>query len=464
MMPHRAARYILALGLLALPVAAGAQAFGLNEIGACALARGFAATAAPCEDASSLYWNPAKQPARRGLSFYGGAALIALDGDFIQDTTGRTFQSDVDPAVVPNLFFNYRGAGRMSYGIGLYVPYGLTSQWGDEFPGRFSAKRASLETVYLQPNISYAVNAKWSVGGGPVLGHSRVQLVQALDLSAQRANASVTFGQLGIPRYTEFARAFLEGSANALGVNLGVHGKLTPEWDMGVRFLSQLVFRYDGANARFESRPTGLVLAANNPLGAPAGTPVDALVAGQFTGRGALVTQTVNTQITHPAQVQVGFGYSGFRNTTVSAEYAYVGWKGFKDLPVDFQGPASGSSRILQEDYGNTSSLRLGVDHRLASGISLRGGFNAATAAAPDETVTPLLPEQDRALAMFGGGFPIGSRYALDASYARIFTPGRRGRLDERALGSTATQAIALNNGSYALSANILAISLKASF
>ena len=52
---HRASRYTLTLALLALPAAAGAQAFGLNEIGSCALARGFATTATPCDDGSSIY-------------------------------------------------------------------------------------------------------------------------------------------------------------------------------------------------------------------------------------------------------------------------------------------------------------------------------------------------------------------------------------------------------------------------
>src|SRR5438045_1617582 len=57
MMLHRVSRYMLALGLLALPATARAQAFGLNEIGSCAIARGFAVTSAPCADGSSIYWN-----------------------------------------------------------------------------------------------------------------------------------------------------------------------------------------------------------------------------------------------------------------------------------------------------------------------------------------------------------------------------------------------------------------------
>jgi long-chain fatty acid transport protein len=463
------------LALLALPAAAGAQAFGLNEIGSCALARGFAATASPCDDASSIYWNPGAMPRARGWTVSGGAAIIKIDGSFVQDTTGREWEGDAPTAVVPHFFVNYRGAGKLAYGLGVYVPYGLTSQWTDDFPGRFAAKKASLQTIYVQPNISYQITPNWSIGGGPVFGHSTVELVQAIDLSERTASTLpttpptiITFGQLGIPKRTEFARATLKGSSTAFGVDIGLHGKLTPVWDMGVRFLSQLSFNYDDADATFEQRQTGLILAAGNPI-TPGGIslPVDQVVAGAFAAGGPLTTQKVNTQIRHPAQVQVGFAYSGFTNTTLSAEYSYVGWKSFNQLPVDFTNatPAStATDKVLQEDYNNTSGIRLGADYRLVSGIALRAGFTATAAAAPDQTVTPLLPEQDRELGMFGIGYPFGGRYALDATYAHIFTPGRRGRLDERLPGTTPQQAIALNNGSYSLSANILSLTLKASF
>jgi len=203
------------------------------------------------------------------------------------------------------------------------------------------------------------------------------------------------------------------------------------------------------------------VLAANNPLGAPAGTPVDALVASQFT-TGALVPQKVATVIRHPAQFQIGVGYTGFTSTTLSIDYAYLGGKSFNSLPVDFGGPAP--DRVLIEDYNNASSIRLGAERRFSGGKALRVGFNAAASAAPPETVTPLLPEQDREIAMIGGGLPLFSGLVLDATYAHIFTPGARGRIDERTVGMTSAQALALNNGAYTLKANIVSFSLKYSF
>ncbi|MGH7603495.1 MAG: OmpP1/FadL family transporter [Gemmatimonadaceae bacterium] len=460
---HCASRYALALAMLGIPAAAGAQAFGLNEIGSCAVARGYAATAQPCDDASSIYWNPGVLPKTPGFSFYGGAAIIKIDGDFTRDTSFTKYDADVPTSIVPHVFLNYRRSAKLAFGIGSYVPYGLTSQWGDDFPGRFVAKKASLQTIYVQPNVAYQLTDNWSIGGGPIYGHSSVELIQAIDLApVQTSPGGPTFGQLGIPARTEFAQGRLKGSANAFGFTVGVHGMLTPTWQVGARYLSQLSFNYDDADATFEPRPTGLVLAANNPFGAPPNTPVDALVASQFVAGGALTAQKASTKIRHPAQAEAGFAYTGFEATTLSVDYAWVGWRAFNKLPITFSGGAP--SLVLEEDYNNTSSIRIGLEHRMNDGVALRGGIAAATSAAPDETVTPLLPEMDRGYGMLGAGIPIMGRFGLDAAYVHLFTSGRRGRIDERPSGSTSTQALALNSGSYSLSANVFSFSLKASF
>src|SRR5439155_2824607 len=174
---RRGSRYWIAL--LALPlfgVVARAQGFGLNEISTCGLGRGFAAVATGCHDASAIYWNPAAASTLSGWSWATGAAVIVIDGKFVQDTTFRTFKGDVSPVVIPHAFVNYHNpASKASFGVGAYVPYGLTSQWHDDFPGRFQAKKASLQTIYIQPNVAWQINSKWSIGAGPIIGHSSVE-------------------------------------------------------------------------------------------------------------------------------------------------------------------------------------------------------------------------------------------------------------------------------------------------
>src|SRR6266567_3674859 len=356
----RVSRYCLTT-ISALAIAApsvSAQGFGLSEIGSCAVARGFATTGSPCKDASTIFWNPAAPTTLSGWNVTAGAAAIAIKGKFTQDTTGRVWDADEPTSIVPHLFLTYhRPSSKAAWGIGAYVPYGLTSQWTDDFPGRFNAKKASLQTIYVQPNFAWQVTPQWSIGGGPIMGFSTVELIQGVDLSTQVTPTGATFAQLGIAKNTEFARARLKGSTTAFGAQIGVLGQVSPAWTVGARFLTPLQFKYDDADATFTQIPTGLVLGGTIQAPFTAGTPVDALVAGQFQAGGKLVSQKVSTKITHPAQIQAGAGYSGYKNWLLSVDYAWVGWKRFDVLPVNFADTTL--SKTLIESYNNTSAIRL---------------------------------------------------------------------------------------------------------
>ena len=471
---RRGSRYWLALTALTLAgTGLRAQGFGLNEISTCGLGRGYAAVANGCHDASSIYWNPAAVTNLNGLTWAIGAAAIVIDGKFVQDTTFRTYKGDVPTAIVPDVFVNYHNpTSRVSFGIGAYVPYGLTSQWHDDFPGRFSAKKASLQTIYVQPNVGWQINKNWSVGAGPIIGHSSVELIQAIDLSQQSLTVgtqSVLLSSLGIAQRTEFARARLKGDAWGYGAHVGIQGKLSPNWTFGLRYLTKIDFKYDNADATFTQVATGLVVPAaipnpTNPsqIVVPAGTSIDAIVTPFFSAGGALSAQKVSTKISHPAQFQAGFSYTGIPNWEFEADYAFVGYKAFKELPINFSNPAT-PSRTLVEDYNNSSALRLGAEYKFSNNVHVRGGFAGVTRAAPDITVTPLLPEQDRANYSLGFSLPVMGRVVLDGGWVLVTTPGRRGRIDERSATGTQTAA-QLNTGVYSLTANIFALGLKSSF
>lgn len=461
----KVARVALSFALLACSASGAirAQAFELNEIGTCAIARGMAATGATCNDPSLIYWSPAATVTLPGWSAYVGVAGIRVTGSFTADTTGREDRADVPIEFPPHVFVNYTSkSGRWAAGLGAYVPYGLTSEWKADFPGRFSARRASLFTIYIQPNFAYRFAKGWSVGGGPVFGYSDVELRQSLDLAPQHINATTTFGQIGVAAGTEFAQAKLEGDATAWGFHVGVHGQLDPNWEIGVRYLSPLKFKYTDADATFRQVPTDLAIPAGNPL-IPAGTPVDALLQPQFVAGAPLSNQKVSTRIEHPAQVEVGLGYSGLVNTTLSADFIWANFASFDELPVDFQNPAT-PDRVLLEEYENSWSVRTGVEHAFAIGIKGRAGFAFVSSPAPDVTVTPLLPDMNRRYYTLGVGVPLSPTYTVDVGYLHIDTSGRRGRIRERTAESAAATAAQLNSGFYTLDANVLSLSLRANF
>ena len=475
---------------LAVPVvAAHAQGFGLNEIGSCAIARAGANTSAPCADASSLYWNPgAVSSVPAGTSIYAGGSAISVKGNFKQDVTGRQYDGDVPTEVPPYLGLTVHTVPRLVLGLAGYVPYGLTSQWRDDFPGRFSALRASLKTIYVQPTVAYElVPGRLSVGAGGVVGYSTLELRQALDLSTSPAPAALvaglglpagaTLAQAGIQPGTEFGRARVKGSATGVGYNVGVHAKVTNTISFGARYLSEVRFRYTGEPATFEVSPRAgeTRFPAGNVFQLPAGTSIAALVAPNFAAGAPLGPgQTASSKIDHPAQFQTGLSYTGLRNTTLSAEYAFIKWDSFQELPITFQ-QANGAANAalsarspLIEDYKNSNSGRFALEHRFgpafgigadSAGVALRLGFSYATTPAPDETVTPLLPDMDRYNFAGGLGIPLGRGATLDLSYLRVETEGRRGRTGERS--SRALTADQVNNGFYSLNANVYSASLK---
>jgi long-chain fatty acid transport protein len=469
-MHFRPGRTLALAVALAAPALLHAQGFGLNEIGSCAVSRASATTGAPCKDASVIFWNPAAgTELPKGVSVYGGVASVDVGGDFTPDfsTTGNSFRPNIPTSFPPHVFVNWTGAGRYAFGLGAYVPYGLTSQWRPYFPGRFSAQRASIATIYVQPNISIRLTPDWSIGGGPIFGHSTVELSQSLDLSSQKLPTGGTFANLGIVPGTEFGRAVLRGSANGYGFHVGVHGKVGNSIQLGARYLSSINFKYDDANARFVQLATNLVVPDASTGGAlgglPAGTPYDAFLAAQFRTGGALVDQKVSTQITHPGQFEAGIGYTAPTGTLVSFDYGYILWNKFDVLPVNFKGPAAANSRSLIEDYHNSASYRLGLEQKFSRywDITGRAGFSLTKTPAPDETVTPLLPDMDRRNFAIGAGLPLGPRWTIDAGYLHVDTKGRRGRIVERT--SESQTAEELNGGFYRLNANILSLSLKAS-
>jgi long-chain fatty acid transport protein len=435
-----------------------AQGFGISEIGSCAVGRGFAVTGSPCGDASTIFWNPAAAAELTGKSIGVGASAIDVKGAFRQDSTGHRYPTNLEPALVPDAFASMR-IGRGAVGFGIYAPYGLASQWYDDFPGRFFALHVSLQTVYFQPNIAYQLNDHWSIGGGPVIGHSTVKLTQRVDLSEQVAAPGVTFGQLGVAAQTDFATAHLAGSDNAFGYNLGIHGRYG-SWSVGARYLSSLSFNYSDARASFDQIATGLTLPTGNPVNPAAPVPLDAVLSAQFAPGGPLVRQRASSMIDHPWQLQAGLGYSGFANTKLSADITRIGWSAFATQPIAFHGPAASSSRVLPEDFHDSWSYRFGAE-RSFNTVTGRIGYSYAESPAPDGTVTPALPDMNRRNFSVGFGLPVAGPFRLDAAYLHLDTSGRRGRIAEPAPSQS---PLDLNTGTYDLRADVFSAGVNVNF
>jgi long-chain fatty acid transport protein len=145
---------------------------------------------------------------------------------------------------------------------------------------------------------------------------------------------------------------------------------------------------------------------------------------------------------------------------TLLADYNWVHWKLFEDLPVTFEDDDLSSVTI--ENYQNTSGVRGGFDWSPTAKLAVRGGYIYHQAAAPDETVTPLLPEGPRGEFSVGFGYQFSPHLRADAAYQYLNQQIRRGRTAEFPSGETPD--LSLNNGLYKFKAHLIGITLTAGF
>ncbi|UCF40540.1 MAG: outer membrane protein transport protein [Gemmatimonadota bacterium] len=461
----------VAVALAAIPGTVLAQGFQVNEHGTCVMGRAGTGVAAPCDDASTIFYNPAGLAGMQGFTISAGVTAIYAIGNFVDDLNQgeAKLQNGVIP--VPHLYAAY-GKDKWAAGVGVFVPYGLGTIWPDTFEGRFNGYDNDLRSIYIQPTASYQVLDWLMVGAGLDIVIGSLKLTQRLDLSAQELPlpglpAGTTVGQLGIPFHTEFAEGLLEGhGAMGIGGNFGVRIKPVESVDIGVRYITRVKLDYDGT-ATFAQVPSGLILPPNNGIAPALGLdpaqplPVDSLVAGLglFADGATLSDQTVTTSITMPDQFSVGVAIQAFDDLKVLGEWQWVHWSLFETLEADFQ---YAPNLTLHENYRNTNGFRFGLEWATTENVDLRGGYLYHEAAAPDQTVTPLLPEGARNEFTLGGGFRMGSRFAFDVAYQFIRQDKRRGRVRDAEPGQTPTAD--LNSGVYTFNAHLFAATFVVHF
>jgi long-chain fatty acid transport protein len=133
------------------------------------------------------------------------------------------------------------------------------------------------------------------------------------------------------------------------------------------------------------------------------------------------------------------------------ADYQFTGWSSFDKLPLEF---GQLEDRTRPEDYEDTHGVRVGAEYDLLDPLTVRAGYLFNTAAAPDKSVTPLLPESERNQFTVGFGWRVTDAVALNVSYQRLQQNDRRGRV--RGPLPNEDLSTGLNQGLFSFDANLI--------
>lgn len=453
------------LALVFVATNAWAQGYGVYEQSACVMGRGGASVASPCPDGSAIYFNPAAIVLTPGQIASVGATLIGPRGNFTNAAAGLVSNLNNRYYPVPNIYYKRNFASdRASAGIGLFAPYGLTTDWpADTSEGRFLGYKSLVHAIYVQPTVAFKLNDKVAVGGGIDITRTSVELRQRLDLAAVPITGTpYTFGTLPVgpvPAGTDFADVQLKGNAWHAGYHLGVVFKPDRILSLGARYMSGQTVNITNGTVAISQILTGKKLAI--PLGPtiPAGTPIDTLVGANFAAGGRLSNQTATTSVPLPDQLIFGGAVEVTPRLLALVDYQFVRWSLFDALVIN-QSVAGTNTTV--ESYRNTSGVRLGIDYALNPETALRAGADFHGAAAPPQTVTPNLPEGSRAELSVGFGRKLNGKARIDAYYMYLHQGDRAGRTVGPASGVAPT--VALNNGTYWFMSNLFGVTFSVGF
>jgi long-chain fatty acid transport protein len=428
---------------------ARAQGYGLYEMSACMMGRTGAGVASPCNDGSAMFFNPAALSTDTSV-ISGGDTPISPRGQFTNSGTNVVSPLSEQTYLPPSAYAAFPLNTRVVVGAGLFVPYGLGVEWpAATSEGRFLGYKSQVRAFYVQPTVKVKVNDYLSIGGGIDITHITVELRRRVDLSSvpvTGAPPGVTFQTIGVPPGTDFADVALTGSGNSVGGHIGVLAKASDRLSFGARYLFRQHVNVDNGQVATTQIATNLTLRV--PLGAtlPAGTPIDRIVAPVFAAGQALGPQTATTTIPLPGQFVIGVAGSPADHLWIFADYQMTLWSIFDQIVIQNQvGPAT----VLKENYSDTHGVRIGVEYDLGHGAAIRGGFDAHGAGAPDQSITPILPEASRKEVAVGGSIPVVSHVGIDLAYQYVNQSDRAG-----------TTNGVVNNGTYHYNANLFGASV----
>jgi long-chain fatty acid transport protein len=410
--------------MLGAGTAAG-QGYGVYEQGACEMGRAGAGVAAPCDDGSAVFFNPAAIVLPRDSRASAGATLIGPRGTFTGFGDAATGTMKKNWLGAPTAYYTRPVRDRLAIGVGTFVPYGLTTEWPLDFAGRFVAYKAVLQSWYVQPTVAYRISDAIAIGGGIDIAFSRLELDQRVDLAAQVLAPGITFAQLGVPIGTDFANFKISGTDTSVAAHVGVLVTTSRSLSLGARYLSRHTVDAEHLDLESTQVATGLRVPVALP-GIPAGTPVDGLVAPLFGATGRIGNQQAATRLTVPDQIVVGAAVTPVDRLTLLGDYQLTTWSVFKALEFATD---RGLDETIVKNYRNTSGVRLGADYRVTGAVALRAGVLAHQAAAPGGSVTPDLPEGARVELTAGAGVRVQRGVWIDLAYMRLYQQDRSGRV-----------------------------------
>nr|WP_306811992.1 outer membrane protein transport protein [Pseudomonas oleovorans] len=363
-----------------------ASGFALNEQSISGMGTSFAGRSSFADDASTVFGNPAGMSRLKRDEVYVGAAAIHAKSDISHASANAgpaTLAGSNDGNMVPTTgvpmgYYVKPLDDKVAFGLGVYVPFGLMTDYERTFQGRYYADKSYLRVITVQPTLSYRFNDKLSVGFGPTFNHIEGELSSSL------LNPGNSDGKVRV-----------KGDDTAVGFNAGVLYEFTPNTRAGVTYHSRVKYELEG-----DTRVSG-----NGALAA---------IAGKYDANLGLTTpESVDMSITHKLTDAL----------TLYVGSTWTRWSRFKEIRVENNSatlPANLSTIVEEQNWHDAWAHAVGLSYKVSPQWTLRTGIAIDQSPTNNVDRSPRVPSGDRTIFSVGAGWSPNPDMTIDVAYSYL--------------------------------------------
>ena len=423
--------YVASAFAFVAPVALGAG-FQLKEQSGSLQGLSFAGASAKADDASVMFYNPAGITRLKGTQGHANLSLIKPSAKFNNDASGFTAAAvpaatahtvndgeggDAGSlAAVPSLYAVSSMDNGVRYGLAINTPYGLKTEYNDDWVGRYYAIKSELMTINVAPTVAWKVNEEWSLGAALNIQYAEAELTNATRLNnVALADALTT----------------LKGNDLGFGFRVGTMYEPTDSTRIGLAYQSGIHHKLEGD--------------VKTILGS--------------TLIGAASTDNAEAKLRTPDVASLGVYHKLNDRLAVMGELAWTNWSVFENLTVVNSDTGSVLSNV-EEKWDDSYFMALGMEYNPCNCPNKRFQFGVAYDQTPvdDEYRTFRIPDEDRFWVSFGYGQEWGEDKSFTVGYSHIFVD------DASVVENASSTAKGVVSGSFDASVDILSANFKMKF
>lgn len=385
----------IAASVLGLTVASNAQAAGyqLSDYSVAGLGRSYAGAGVVGDDYSALAYNPAGMFANPKTGMQVGATLVQQYGKVKgTDSFGDKGKDDISVySPLPNFFAQYKINDDLMAGFGVYMPYGLASDYGDDFFAANEGITTDLRIVDLNLSAAYKLTDTFSIGAGLIYRYVRGKVTGYVDMS--RYGLGKSYYNYDLDNWNWYG-------------NFGVMWEPVKDTRIGVSYRPTRHHKVEG--------PLKIGGDAQVPTGLP--TPLPSSISILSGNYDAQSTQVLPEQVIISAFTkQNNFGYSFMARWTR--------WTRFKEFTMTSEYPmAPFNDKTAEYRWHNTWTVSLGADWYYNDTWTFRAGVAYDQSPATDGNYrTTRIPDQSRYWVSLGTTYNINKNSRIDVGYAHLF-------------------------------------------